>query len=235
MAGTSVVSDPTVKLPDPTKAAAGLSTAAVGKEQFLHLLVTQLRYQDPLNPMQGTEFTSQLAQFSALEQLISINKTLDRLGGLENAFSQSQAVGMLGKQVLAEGNTVTVSGGVASNLVFSLEKSSEQTLISIFDSRGEYMGVFDTGPKGAGQHSALFPVRDAQGNSLPDGVYTFKVQATGTDGQEVAAQTFSSGIVQGVKIAQGATLLTVGSKDIPLSNVVQITEPQAPPSGGPGI
>jgi len=122
MSGTAVAGTSTVGLTDNTglASAAAKSTAEEQKGQFLNLLVTQLRYQDPMNPMQGTEFTQQLAMFSSLEQLININKSLAGLGSLQSAFAQSQAVGMLGKQILAEGNTVTVSGGTASNLAFSL-------------------------------------------------------------------------------------------------------------------
>jgi len=247
MAGTSAVSSPTVAVANNTGigAAAGKTSAEEQKAQFLTLLVTQLRYQDPMNPMQGTEFTQQLAMFSSLEQLININKSLEKLGGMESAFAQGQAVGMLGKQVLAEGNTVTVSSGAASNLAFSLEQATDDTMVNIFDQSGALVGVFDAGNRGAGLHTIAFPAFDQQGNAMKDGVYTFSILAFGADGKPVQAKTFSSGIVQGVKFAQDGTLLTVGAKDIPLSSVVQITEPApaataAPPAGGaapaaPGI
>jgi len=234
MAGTSAVTDPTVTLPDPTRTALeGTGASAVGKEDFLRLLVAQLTHQDPLNPMQGTEFTAQLAQFSALEQLININKALGKLASLETAFSQSQAVGMLGKQILAQGNTITISDGTASNIIFSLGAASDQTLVSVFDRQGGLVSVIDAGARAAGQHNLAFPARNAQGLALPDGVYTFRVQATAADGKEVSAQTFASGIVSGVKVAQGATLLTVGPTEIPLSSVVQITEPKPVPPESP--
>lgn len=234
MAGTAAVSGSTVSL----TGNAGISPAATKnaaeeqKAQFLTLLVTQLRYQDPLNPMQGTEFTQQLAMFSSLEQLININKSLGKLGGMETAFAQGQAVGMLGKQVLAEGNTVTVTGGTASNLAFSLDQASTDTMVNVFGPDGALVGVFDAGNRGAGLHTIAFPAVDQQGNPMQDGTYTFSVLAFATDGKPIQAKTFSSGIVQGVKFAQDGTLLTVGTKDIPLSSVVQITEPQAPASGG---
>jgi flagellar basal-body rod modification protein FlgD len=182
--------------------------------------------------MQGTEFTQQLAMFSSLEQLININKSLEKLGGMETAFAQGQAVGMLGKQVLAEGNTVTVSGGVASNIAFSLDQSTDDTMVNIFDQTGALVGVFDAGNRGTGLHTIAFPAYDQQGNAMKDGMYTFSILAFGADGKPVQAKTFSSGIVQGVKFAQDGTLLTVGTRDIPLSSVVQITEPQAPAPGG---
>ena len=234
MAGTSVVGNSAVGLTDNTglTSAAAKSTAEEQKGQFLNLLVTQLRYQDPMNPMQGTEFTQQLAMFSSLEQLININKSLAGLGSLQSAFAQSQAVGMLGKQILAEGNTVTVSGGTASNLAFSLDQASTDTMANIFGPDGKLVGVFDAGEKGAGLHTIAFPAVDQQGNQMADGTYTFSVLAFGADGKPIQPKTFSSGIVQGVKFAQDGTLLTVGTKDLPLSSVVQITEPKAAAAGG---
>ncbi|MBI2131478.1 MAG: hypothetical protein HYT99_01440 [Candidatus Tectomicrobia bacterium] len=163
MAGTAAVSGSTVSLTDNTgiSPAATKNAAEEQKAQFLTLLVTQLRYQDPLNPMQGTEFTQQLAMFSSLEQLININKSLGKLGGMETAFAQGQAVGMLGKQVLAEGNTVTVTGGTASNLAFSLDQASTDTLVNVFGPDGALVGVFDAGNQGAGSRSRQRPSRAA--------------------------------------------------------------------------
>ncbi|MEK6712481.1 MAG: flagellar hook capping FlgD N-terminal domain-containing protein [Nitrospinota bacterium] len=239
MAGTSAVTTGApVSAKDALSGAtlgAEKSTAEAQKAQFLTLLVTQLRYQDPMNPMQGTEFTQQLAMFSSLEQLININKSLEKLGGLESSFGQSQAVGMLGKQVLSDGNTVAVAGGTASNVAFSLDKASTDTLVNIFDTQGNIIGVFDAGERGAGLHTVAFPARDQNGNTMADGTYTFSVLAFDAEGKPLQPTTFSSGIVAGVKFAKDGTLLTVGPRDIPLGNVIQITEPKPAPAAGPGI
>ena len=234
MSGTAVAGTSTVGLTDNTglASAAAKSSAEEQKGQFLTLLVTQLRYQDPMNPMQGTEFTQQLAMFSSLEQLININKSLENLGSLQSSFAQSQAVGMLGKQILAEGNTVTVANGTASNLAFSLDQASTDTMVNVFGQDGSLVGVFDAGERGAGLHTMAFPAVDQQGNPMADGTYTFSVLAFNAEGSAIQAKTFSSGIVQSVKFAQDGTLLTVGANDIPLSSVIQITEPKPADTGG---
>jgi len=220
----------TATVPDPAKDDA-LSQTQVSKEDFLRLLVAQLEHQDPLNPMEGTEFTAQLAQFSSLEQLINVNKNLGKLGTLETSMIQSQAVGMLGKQVLAEGNTFTISDGVSSDITFSLDGSSDQTMLSVLDANGGLVTVMDAGPLGAGQNQVPFSGRDGNGNLLPDGVYTYSVLATDADGKDIGVKTFSSGLVGGVTISNGVPLLSVGPTEIPLSSVVQITEPKPADAG----
>lgn len=210
------------------------STGILGKTEFLKLLVAQLTHQDPLNPMEGTEFTAQLAQFTALEQLMNINQSLDKLGDLTSAVTQSQAIDMLGKQITAEGNTIAMTNGVSSDVVFSLEKSVDTASISVFNDSGTLVSIVDTGTLPAGQNSIAFAGFDVNDNPLPDGLYTFQVSAVDADGNDVKATTFSSGIVTGVNIGEdGGTNLQIGTTTFALSAVVQIREPNptAPDSG----
>ncbi|MEE9273987.1 MAG: flagellar hook assembly protein FlgD [bacterium] len=243
MQGSAGITDPTATVADPSKnketGLTALSTAEASKQQFLTLLVAQLEHQDPLDPMKGSDFTAQLAQFSALEQLININKSLDALSALKLAISQSQAVDMIGKQIIAEGNAISIAGGVSSDLVFNLEASADQTSIGIFNAMGELVNSAPTGALPAGRHTIPFSARDTQGSLLPDGVYTFQVLATGADGEDVTPVTFSTGIVSGVMIKEGATLLTIGPSEVNLSEVVEITNPASAPqeeatAGGAG-
>ncbi len=210
------------------------SSGILGKTEFLKLLVAQLTHQDPLNPMEGTEFTAQLAQFTALEQLININQSLDKLGDLNSAVTQSQAINMIGKQITAEGNTIAMTNGVSSDVIFSLDKAVDSASISVFDDGGTLVSVVDTGVLSAGQNSIAFAGFDANDQPLPDGLYTFRVSAVDVEGNDVKATTFSSGIVTGVNIAEdGGTNLQIGTTTFALSAVVQISEPKPPaPAGG---
>ena len=82
----------------------------LGKDDFLKMMIAQLKHQDPMNPMDGTAFTAQLAQFSSLEQLQNVNTQLTSFTKQQQALGNSQAVNLIGKQVLAKGNTVSVDG-----------------------------------------------------------------------------------------------------------------------------
>jgi flagellar basal-body rod modification protein FlgD len=87
------------------------SNTSVDKQEFMNMLVTQLKYQNPLNPMDGTDFTAQLAQFSSLEQLTSINKGIDNLTQYQNSLSNVGAAGLIGKAVnMSDKTSSTVKG-----------------------------------------------------------------------------------------------------------------------------
>lgn len=220
---TSSVANTSSALSSATGSSSG---EVIGKDQFLSLLVAQLTHQDPLSPMEGTEFTAQLAQFTSLEQLVNINESLGKLSSLESSITQSQAVGMIGKQILAEGNTIAMTNGISSNVIFSLEKATDTAAVSVFDKAGTLVSVVDTNSLSAGQNTIGFAGFDENGDPLPDGIYTFQVLALDEEGKDIPVQTFSSGIVSGVNIAEdGTTNLQIGTTTFPLSGVVQITEP----------
>jgi len=229
MAETASVSNSTsTALAGATGSASGQN---IGKEEFLELLVAQLTHQDPLNPMEGTEFTAQLAQFSSLEQLIRVNDNLGSLTNLEDAITQSQSVDMIGKQILAEGNTIAMTNGISSNIIFDLDKPTDSASINVFDADGALVSVFDTAELQAGQNKVAFAGFDKAGNPLPDGLYTFKISALDAEEKAVSVTTFSSGIVTGVNIAKdGGTNLQIGTTEFPLASVVQVSEPVKVPA-----
>ena len=229
MAETASVSNSTsTALAGATGSASGQN---IGKEEFLELLVAQLTHQDPLNPMEGTEFTAQLAQFSSLEQLIRVNDNLGSLTNLEDAITQSQSVDMIGKQILAEGNTIAMTNGISSNIIFDLDKPTDLASVNVFDADGTLVSVFDTAALQAGQNKVAFAGFDKAGNPLPDGLYTFKISALDAEEKAVSVTTFSSGIVTGVNIAKdGGTNLQIGTTEFPLASVVQVSEPVKVPA-----
>ena len=92
----------------------GLAKApdALGRDDFLNMLVTQLQYQDPLNPMDSTDFTAQLAQFSSLEQLTNMSDQLKNLAAAQTALNNSQAVSYIGRTVLSEASSMRPSSSI---------------------------------------------------------------------------------------------------------------------------
>ena len=107
-----------------TAQTAAAAATVVGKDDFLKLLVAQLENQDPLNPMDGTEFTAQLAQFSSLETLQSIDGGLSDLNAAQSTLHNSQAVSLIGKTVLYEGDTFSYTGEGMSDIQFRLDEPS---------------------------------------------------------------------------------------------------------------
>jgi flagellar basal-body rod modification protein FlgD len=195
----------------------------MGKSDFLNLLVAQLQAQDPLNPMDSTAFTAQLAQFSSLEQLQNINTTLGTMNTTQSALGNSQAVEYIGKNVKAVGNTAQLADGQSQPVQFSLDKDAAALYVKIYDQQGNYINQIESGPLAAGQQQLTWNGRDYLGNQAPDGTYTYEVDAIDQSGNSVSATTYTSGKVTGVDFKDGQAYLQCGTQEILLGNVTQVS------------
>lgn len=198
--------------------------SSFGKDDFLNLLVTQLRYQDPLSPMESTQFTSQLAQFSSLEQLSNVNENLGILQLYQASINNSQAVGFIGKNVKSLGDSVYLAEDVPAEIHFELADEASEVVIHIYDSSGDFVQTIDCGSLNAGEQSIEWDGTDDEGNELPEGSYTFEVMATDADGEEIATTTYMVNKVTGVTFEEGITYLLAGDLKIPIGNVIEVRE-----------
>jgi flagellar basal-body rod modification protein FlgD len=196
----------------------------LGKEDFLYLLVTQLKSQDPLEPMKSTEFTAQLAQFSSLEQLCIINENLGYLQLYQASLNNSQAVAFIGKTVKASGNSIYLTDGVPDDIHFELAEDAISSFINIYDYAGNLVRTIEVGALNAGEQTIEWDGTDNEGNKFPDGKYVFEVLATDVNGDMVRTTTYITGRVTGVTFKDGITYLLVGNQEVPVGNVIQITE-----------
>jgi flagellar basal-body rod modification protein FlgD len=171
----------------------------MGRDDFLTLLVAQISHQDPLNPMEDKEFTSQLAEFSSLEQLTKISEGVDTMNTGSSRQEMLGAVSFIGKQVRADGYTLSKEGNNVSTLYFDLDEPMAGGYINVFDSSG---GLVRTDPLGAaqpGSYEYIWDGKDYNGNAMSDGVYFTAMAAEGTSGQPVLISTDVSGVVAGVQ------------------------------------
>ncbi|MDA8138527.1 MAG: flagellar hook assembly protein FlgD [Desulfobacteraceae bacterium] len=194
----------------------------MGKDDFLHLLVAQLQAQDPLNPMDGTAFTAQLAQFSSLEQLQNINTALGTLSTSQSAQTNSQAVGYIGKTIVAQGNSFQHTHGQSDDLQYTLAQDAAGVYATVSDSQGNFIRRIQVGAKSAGQQSFSWDGRDYLGGQAPDGVYTFSISAVDKAGNSVNATQFVNGEVTGVNFKNGTAYLVCGNREIAMSDVSQV-------------
>jgi flagellar basal-body rod modification protein FlgD len=195
----------------------------LGKDQFLTLLVAQLKNQDPLNPLQSTEFTTQLAQFNSLEQLFGVNENLS--GILQMLYSQDKEnlLELIGKTVKASDNTILVDNGSIVSGSYTVEEGADVT-ISIYDSNGSEIRRLQPGWQDAGEHDVAWDGKDNSGEMAADGIYTFEVTAIDEAGNYVAANTYITGEVTGVTYQYGIPYLMIGEMLISSDNtIIEVT------------
>jgi flagellar basal-body rod modification protein FlgD len=162
------------------------STKSLGKNEFMKLLLAQLKNQDPLKPMDGTDFAAQLAQFSSLEQLSNLNIELQTQGVNQMTMGYAQSVNMIGKDVVANsGNSVTANGST-SELNYQLARDAQSVTISIFDSDGKLVKTWEAAAQKAGMNKATW---DCSG--VDKGNYTFQIAAKDNQGQGIPADTMT--------------------------------------------
>jgi flagellar basal-body rod modification protein FlgD len=203
-----------------TSAAAGTAAAAetaLGKDAFLKMLVAQLKNQNPLSPLDGTDFAAQLAQFSSLEQLTNMSTQMENLTSSIGSMVNSQLVTMIGSEVTANGNTITADG-TAKTLTYSLASDISSGEIGIYDSNGSLVATLPIGSAGAGTNTAVW---DSSGRT---GTYTFAVSGTDLQGNSVSGTTMTTGAVTGVNFQGGTSYLVVNGQNVAFGDIVSVSQ-----------
>lgn len=196
------------------------STKTMGKDDFMKLLLAQLKNQDPLKPMDGTDFAVQLAQFSSLEQLNNMNTEIKNQGINQMTLGYAQSVNMIGKEVIAQkGNTIQVDGATA-DVNYQLASDAATVTISIFDENGKFVKAIEETGKEAGLNKSTWDC-----SSVPAGNYTFQVSAADATGKSVTASTLVTGLVTAAHFKNNSISLTVNGQELALSDVVSIKQP----------
>lgn len=202
-------------------AASQASTAAQAQDRFMTLLVTQMKNQDPLNPLDNAQVTSQLAQLSTVTGIDKLNTTLEALKGSFQAGQSLQAAGMIGHGVLVPGSAATLSNGAAA-LGVELSEPADQVTVTIRDSVGNAIRKIDLGAQDSGTVPLAWDGKTDAGAAAADGKYSFEVSAM-LGGRKSAANTLAFGEVSSVSTgAQGVKLNVHGVGAMNLSDVRQI-------------
>lgn len=194
----------------------------LNKDDFLKLFITQLQYQDPLNPQDSSEFVSQLAQLTQVEQAYNTNTNLESLLAAQNNSMSMSAVSFIGKTVTALGNSIPYDGTSSAVINFNLPDSVSAATLSISDSSGNIVRSYALDSMAAGDGSCTWDGKDSDGNALAAGNYTYGIVATGIDGSSVTATTYTTGTISGVSFASDTPSVTVGSQSYPLTDIVNI-------------
>ena len=201
--------------------AATKSTVADTQNQFLTLLVTQMKNQDPLNPMDNAQVTSQLAQLSTVTGINQLNAAVATLSSNMIAGQNLQAANMIGHGVIAPGSAISLSSGKSIYGV-DLAQGADKVDVAIKDASGATIKTISLGSTEAGLSQLTWDGSTDKGGVAPDGQYTFAVTAT-TAGKAVDATALSFGLVSSVtSSAQGVKLSVANIGDISMSDVKKI-------------
>jgi len=200
----------------------------MGKEDFLNLLVTQLRYQDPMSPEDPKDFVAQLAQFSSLEQQINANQYLEKLGELLQTFTTSQdmakGIALLGKTVTGSGSQISLSGGQATEASFQLPSAAQALVVGIFDANGEQVRILNLGAQSAGTCTFAWDGKDSDGKKVTDGTYSYQVAAQNKDGQALKVDNYFTGKVEQVYQDSQGIWVKVNGRQVLLSSITSVAD-----------
>jgi len=195
------------------------------QERFMTLLVTQLRNQDPLNPMDNAQVTSQIAQLSTVNGITQLNNTLLALSGQMDVSHAMQAASLIGKEVLVPGEKIRLgsaaagsdpaagadtSTSVATPSGIDLLAPAASVKAEILDSAGQVVRTMDLGALPAGVHTFTWDGKSEDGATLADGAYTVRVTALSAEKQAVPAQALTYGKVSSVAYAANGLRLDMG-------------------------
>ncbi len=205
-----------------SNASSAASSLADTFDTFLMLLTTQLKNQDPLDPMKSSEFTSQLVQFSGVEQSINTNKKLEQLVQLQTSNQLNSAVAFIGKTVEVISDLLLLKDG-AAKISYGLDRNAAQTIISITDQNGRAVRSVP-GESDAGRHEFEWDGRDSNGVQLPDGVYRFSVVATDADEEKIDTIAASFGRVTGIEVVDNAPRINIGELGVPFDAIFAVRE-----------
>jgi len=201
--------------------ASDTNTIAGNFDTFLSLLTTQLQNQNPLDPLDTNQFTSQLVQFSSVEQQLKSNDFLSTLVQATQNSSNNAAVSYIGKTVTSSGVDSDLKNGQAT-WSFNLPQAANVT-VTIKDANGNQVYT-ENGSLGAGQGQFNWDGTETDGSIAPEGSYSITINAKNAQGAYVAADTQTTGVVTGVDLSGSEPSLIVGSQTIKLSDVTSVRQ-----------
>ncbi len=188
----------------------GSASAADLQNNFLTMLVTQMNNQDPLNPMDNSQLTSQLAQISTVSSMQTMNSTLNQLLSQVSASRAMDSAALIGRTVMVPGSQVAVTDGAPGQFGVDLPSTADAVTVNVIDKAGNVVRTIDMKGQTAGVHDIAWDGKNDAGTAVADGDYTFKVNAT-ANGTSVQPVALVYGKVQSVSGDSAGVLVDIGN------------------------
>ena len=216
-----------------TSAAASATTTAQPRnsiaasfDSFLQLLTAQLAHQDPLSPLDATQFTNQLVQFSSVEQAIQTNRQLEQLTGLIESGTLTSALGFIGLDVAFSADRLRLGADGGATIDYSLPQAADQVAITVRDAKGAVVHQ-GTGPAGAGSQSYAWDGRKADGVRAEAELYRVEIRATDSSGRPLVVSREAQGRVEAIESDADGLRLVIGGVPVPVERVRTVSRPSA--------
>ncbi len=205
----------------------GASTVKLAEDfqQFLTLLTTQLQNQDPLSPMDSTEFTNQLVQFAQVEQQINQNQKLDNLVALQLSSISSVALGYVGMDISYISSDMNFDGTNPVDINYALSSEAVTCKINVYDEEGVLVYSKDA-PKNTGTNKFTWNGTKTNGEAVEPGTYTVKIDAIDKNNKPIENSTVVTGHVKGIETQNGVVYVLVGERAVMISSIVNATKPE---------
>jgi flagellar basal-body rod modification protein FlgD len=197
------------------------STAQEAQDRFMTLLVTQMKNQDPLSPLDNAQVTSQLAQLSTVTGIDKLNDTMNSMSSIFQSGQNLQAANMIGHGVVVPGNNIELKDG-KSVLGFELPQAADKVQVTIKDAAGSVVRTINVNSSTLGLNSMSWDGKNDAGVTAPNGNYKFEIQASSLD-KKLDVTPLSFGLVSSVSFgAQGSKLTILNMGEIAVSDVRQV-------------
>lgn len=192
----------------------------MGRDEFLKLLTFQLQNQDPMNPMDQSKMTGELAQFSQLEQLTNLNSKFDNANKTKNLEDKFYAASFIGKKIVTSGSSINIkNSGDPGDVLFKLDGDASKVMIRVLDEKNNIIGEIWKDGMSQGAHQVTWDGVALDGTPSVKGTYKAQVKAWDKLGNEVGSKTEATGIVQSVTFDSGEPVLTVNGQKVYLHDV----------------
>ena len=200
--------------------------SALGKDDFLKLMIAQMKNQDPMNPMDGTQYAAQLAQFSSLEQLANLNsnitKTMETNQSLTQSINNTMIATLIGKDVKLSGSDVQIAGQDQVVFGYNLPQTAAAAEIKIYNDQGSLVRTIKNVPTAMGLNKLSWDLSDNNAKKLQNGSYSFEIEAVDMDGKDITTSSFKEGKISGVRYTENGTILLIDGAEYSLSSILEI-------------
>lgn len=211
----------------------GATTAASSTSQarpldmnaFLRMFTTQLKYQDPTNPLESYELAAQLAQFSTVEKLTDISARLEEQKQYLVSLTNTQMVQMIGKEVIGAYDAIRVNDGSLTNASYELPTQAASVTVKIYTEGGVLVRTLDVGAKNPGRYDIKWDGKDQSGSTVPNGTYRFNVEPLSADGTSLDVSEFVTGTAFAFRMVNGVGHLVLGGENgllLPASTITEV-------------